>query len=58
MRINLTKEDKKFRRKLAKQDDEDQGEDINALLKLIRPDKKKLKDTLDYGKKKRKINED
>jgi hypothetical protein len=56
-RINLTKEDKKLRRKLSKREDDEAGEDINALLKLITPSKTKLKKSLDYIKKKRKLEE-
>lgn len=57
VRVNLTKQEKKMRRKIAKEDNEDETEDVNALLKLIRTDKSKLKDSLNYSKKKRKLDD-
>jgi hypothetical protein len=56
-RVVLTKQEKKMRRKIAKEDNEDDTEDVNALLKLIRSDKSKLKDSLSYSKKKQKLDE-
>jgi U3 small nucleolar ribonucleoprotein protein LCP5 len=53
-RVQLSKKEKKLRKKLEKEDDEEQDQDLEAFIKLIKPDKKKLSDSINYTTKKRK----
>jgi U3 small nucleolar ribonucleoprotein protein LCP5 len=56
-RVNLSKKDRKMRRKLEKIDEDDENEDVSALIKLIRPDKKKLEKSIQYSRKKQKFDD-
>ncbi|OMJ78025.1 hypothetical protein SteCoe_22267 [Stentor coeruleus] len=59
VRVQLSKKDKKIRRKLERQDDnEDEMEDVGALMKLMKSDKKKLDQSLNYKRKKMKFREE
>ena len=46
-----------MRRKLDKEEDEENEEDIGAFMKLIKPDKKKLADSINYRSKKSKLDD-
>ena len=56
-RVNLSKEELRLRRKLDREEDEENDEDIGAFMKLIKPDKKKLADSINYRTKKSKHDE-
>ena len=50
VRVQLSKQEIKLRKKLEREEDQD----MDALIKLIRPNKKKLADSINYDRKKRK----
>ena len=53
VRVQLSKQEIKLRKKLEREEDEP-DQDMDALIKLIRPNKKKLADSINYDRKKRK----
>lgn len=55
IRVNLSKDEKRRRRRLEKSEDDDEGEDVSALLKLMKPGKAKLNESLKHGRKQRKF---
>ena len=52
-RVQLSKNELRLRRKMAREDDEENDEDLGALMKLIKPEKKKLADSINYSNKNR-----
>lgn len=57
-RVQLSKQELRMRRKLDREEEEENEEDVGALMKLIKPDKKKLTDSINYSMKKKKYFED